>query len=251
MKKEKIAISLDPKMLEMVDASVDGLTIRSRSQAIEYFISKGIEQQYVRDAVILIRSKDAGTLVQEIEGKPLLTHHLDWLQEHGVENVYLITGQNLYLKQLEALSRGRVPHTQIILEQHETGTMGALNLVKDAMTGNFIVLFGDTLNRFDLTKMILFHLRTDKIATIGLISSMHPEKYSTVELEGDRIVEFRRQNSTSHIIDSGIYIFKPTIFSHFTQGKKFFERDVFPTLCHTNEIKGYFTHGKYLHLGED
>jgi NDP-sugar pyrophosphorylase family protein len=59
-------------------------------------------------------------------------------------------------------------------------------------------------------------------------------------------VEFRNEDSDSHIIDAGIYIFKPSIFKHLT-GKSF-EKEVLPKLCKTNEVKGYFTHGKYLHL---
>jgi len=248
MKKEKIAISVDPATLEMVDAMTDGLSIRSRSQAIEYLINKGIEQQYVKEAVMLIRGQEANLLLQEVEGKPLIDHHLDWLNEHGIETVYLVTGQSLHRQEIESHTKNRLPVTKIILENQPTGTMAALKLLDGKLHGNFVVLFGDTLNKFNLTKMILFHLKNEKIATIGLISSDEPTKYSTVELEGDRIVEFRREDSRSHIIDAGIYIFKPLIFKHFTNGK-FFERDVFPTLCHTDEIKGYFTHGTYVHLG--
>ncbi len=249
MTKEKIAISLDPTTLEMVDAMTDGLSIRSRSQAIEYLINKGIEQQYVRDAVMLIRGKDAGLLLQEVDGRQLIDHHLDWLQEHGIETVYLVTGPNPHQQGIERKTKGRLPVTKLILEDQPSGTMNALKLVEKVLTGNFIVMLGDTLNQFDLTKMVLFHLKNDKIATIGLISSSRPETYSMVELEGDRIVEFRREQSDSHVIDAGIYVFKPIIFKHFTAGKHF-ERDVFPRLCHTDEIKGYFTHGKYRHLGE-
>jgi NDP-sugar pyrophosphorylase family protein len=108
-------------------------------------------------------------------------------------------------------------------------------------------MLGDTLNDFNLTKMIIFHLHNDKIATVGLISTERPGQYSRIELEGDRIVEFRSK-SASHIIDAGIYICKPVVFQH-CNGKKYLDRDVFPKLCHTNDIKGYFTYGKYKHLG--
>jgi NDP-sugar pyrophosphorylase family protein len=250
MKKEKIAISLDPTTLEMVDAMTDGVRLRSRSQAIEYLVRKGIEHQYVREAVILIRGSELSILQRKVDGKEMLLHHLGWLEQHGIETAYLVTGNAPQLSDIERLARGHAPLLRVVLEERPSGTMGALKLVEQQMTGNFVVMFGDTLNQFDLTKMILFHLREGKIATIGLISSPHPERYSTVELEGDRIVEFRRKDSQSHIIDAGIYIFKPTIFSFFTGGKHF-ERDVFPNLCHTNDIKGYFTHGTYAHLGEE
>jgi NDP-sugar pyrophosphorylase family protein len=248
MKKEKIAISIDKPTREMVDAMVDGLTMRSRSQAIEFLITKGIEHQYVRDAVILCRGDDADLLLAVIDRKPLLTHHLTWLKAHGVQQITLVVGKTQQLQRIQQIAQES--GARVIVDERERGTLPALLLVRHGLARNFIVLLGDTLNEFDLTKMILFHLKNDKLATIGLISSPTPQKYSTVELEGDRIVEFRRRDSRSHIIDAGIYIFKPGIFKHCKQGMRFLERDVLPRLCHTNEVKGYFTHGRYVHLGE-
>jgi len=42
--KEKIAISLDKPLLTLLDALVDGITYRSRSQAIEHLLRKGLAQ---------------------------------------------------------------------------------------------------------------------------------------------------------------------------------------------------------------
>jgi NDP-sugar pyrophosphorylase family protein len=248
MKKEKIAISIDRPTLEMVDAMVDSLTIRSRSQAVEFLIAKGIEHQYVKDAVILIKGDDARILLKMVEKKPLLAHQLDWLAHHGVQHVSLVTGESPMLRKIREVCEESMLRVRIVIDEKETGTVQALGLCRKELRRSFIVLLGDTLNRFDLTKMILFHLKHDRIATVGLISTTKPSHYSTVDLEGDRIVEFRKEGSESHIIDAGIYIFKPMIFKHLNG--KLLDRDVFPTLCHTNDIKGYFTFGRYLHLSE-
>jgi NDP-sugar pyrophosphorylase family protein len=167
--------------------------------------------------------------------------------EHGIKNVFIITGKNAPIEKIQSIEEHPL-RVRIITEERSSGNIPALLLVRKELTNNFILLLGDTLNKFELTKMILFHLKHDKIATIGLISTPSPEKYSRVDLEGDRIVSFREKGSESHIIDAGIYIFKPRIFKYLGH-KKFFEKEVLPELCHTNEIKGYFTHGKYLHLG--
>jgi len=248
MKKEKIAISIDRPTREMVDAMVDGLTMRSRSQAIEFLISKGIEHQYIRDAVILIKGDHADTLLKTIEKKPLLSHQLEWLSTHGVQNVYVITGESASLQKIRELCDISQLRVKIVIDEKQAGTVPALSLARKELQRNFIVMLGDTLNRFDLTKMILFHLKHDRIATVGLISTPDPQHFSTVDLEGDKIVEFRKQGSDSHIIDAGIYIFKPSIFRQLAG--KYLDRDVFPTLCHTNDIKGYFTFGKYSHMGK-
>ena len=38
MKKPKIAISLDKPLLDLIDSKVDGSILRSRSQAMEFFL---------------------------------------------------------------------------------------------------------------------------------------------------------------------------------------------------------------------
>lgn len=248
-KREKIAISVDPATLRMVDGMVDGLTLRSRSQAIEYLVGKGLEQQSVRDAVLLARGAEAGVLLRQIDGRPLLSHHLAWLREHGIERAFLVTGPSAPLAEIEAITKEAPVLTRLVIEEQEKGTAPAIRLLRKELPRHFLVLLADTLNRFDLTKMILFHLRHDRVATVGLISSDTPEKYSSVELEGDRIAEFRRDSRASHVIDAGIYLFAPRIFGHLAR-RKFLDRDVFPQLCHTDEIKGYFTRGQYRHYGE-
>ncbi len=250
MKKEKIAISVDRTTLDMVNAMVDKTTIRSRSQAIEYLISKGIEHQYIRTAILLIRGSDAKLLLKDIEGTTLLAHHLDWLAAHGVTDAILITGKKAPLEEMAKIAADRPIRLRTIVEEKEAGTVPALLRVRKEMGKNAIVMLADTRNEFDLTKMILFHLKADRVATVGLISSDKPEKYSCVLLEGDRIVAFERHSRASHVIDAGIYIVSPRILKQLSAKQKFLDRDVFPALCRTNEISGYFTHGTYRHYGE-
>ena len=250
MKREKIAISVDPSTLDMVFAMVDGLTIRSRSQAIEYLIAKGIEHQYIRTAILLIRGADANLLLKDADGMPLLARHLAWLHQHGVQDAILITGKSAPLAEIERIAAGKPIRLRTIIEEKEGGTVPALLRARKELSKHTIVMLADTRNEFDLTKMILFHLKADRVATIGLISSDHPEKYSCVLLEGDRIVEFQRDSRASHVIDAGIYILSPRVLKRFGARQKFLDRDVFPSLVHTNEITGYFTHGLYKHYGE-
>jgi NDP-sugar pyrophosphorylase family protein len=136
----------------------------------------------------------------------------------------------------------------ITIDEKQQGTVPALALLRKELQRNFILILGDTLNRFDLTKMIIYHLQHDRMATIGLISTPNPRPYSRVDMEGDRIIEFRNKESLSHVFDAGIYIFKPVIFKHLV-GKRL-DGDVFPKLCRTNDLKGYFTYGKYFNLGD-
>jgi NDP-sugar pyrophosphorylase family protein len=250
--KEKIAISLDRPLLTMVDAMVDGTTYRSRSQAIESLVRKGLAQEYVRDAVILIKKDHQKLLLQDVQGKPLLLQHLLLLEKASVKRCYLVTQKSNYTDDLLVAVEGKTKiQFQIVHEEKQQGNVAALALVKDQLSTHFVVLLGDTYNLFDLKKMILFHLSKNKIATVGLMTHKEPSLYSSVQLEGDRIVEFRnRKQSDSYVVDAGVYVFNLMLFEYFKNKVRFFEKDVLPKLCALDQINGYFTYGKYVHFGE-
>ena len=54
MKKPKIAISLDQSLLDQIDSKVDGSIIRSRSQAIELFLRRGLHDEKIDTAFLLV-----------------------------------------------------------------------------------------------------------------------------------------------------------------------------------------------------
>ena len=249
--KEKIAISLDRPLLTLIDALVDGTTLRSRSQAIESLVRKGISQEYVHDAVILVKKEHQQLLLAKVHGKTLIAAHLSLLERANVKRCYLITPTSALIEKIQKnIPRNSKVHFTFIEEKEQKGNVHALQLVKEKLSTNFVVLLGDTYNDFDLKKMILFHLNKNKIATVGLMSHNQPNLYSSVELEGDRIVAFRnKKKSQSFVIDAGIYVCKPTLFSSFSKNTSVLERDVLPKLCSGKHAQGYFTYGEYRHLG--
>ena len=66
MRKPKIAISLDNQLLKLIDSKVDGNVIRSRSQAMEFYLRKGIQDQSIDTAVILLRGEHQSISLKKI-----------------------------------------------------------------------------------------------------------------------------------------------------------------------------------------
>lgn len=248
MRKEKIAISLDKPLLEMVDSTIDNVKVSSRSQAISILLQHALEKQYITQAVVLLRTSHIPLLFQESGGKLVLEKQIHFLQENGIEDVYFITGNHYQLETVQSHFRKKDIRFHLILEKEQKGNIPALQLLQSELRSNFVLLNGDTLNIFPLKKMIHFHLRTDKVVTIGLTISSS-KGYNTVELEGDQIVAYKKNvGHASSVIDAGIYVCKPTLFSYFSKGTVL-ERDVLPKLCAGHHAQGYFTYGEYVHLG--
>ena len=241
MKKEKIAISIDSGVLSLLDSKVDGSMLRSRSQAIEYFLGKGLQEDSVTIAVLLLRGGQQGIALKQIHGKSLLQHQVEFFVSSGIKTLYLVT-QSPSRELRESLVGLPVE----IVEANKRGNAGALSELSEKIISNFVVMSGDTLNHFDLRRMVSKHRALGKLATMGLMTREKASAYGSVVLDGDFIVDFREKTGSSHIVNAGIYVFKPEIFELLSGS---LERDVFPKLAKLKELVGHFTYGEYEHVG--
>ncbi len=249
MKKRKIAISLNNDTLDLVDEFMGKSSLSSRSQAIEHLINRAVNKDPPRKAVLLIRDKDQKYLFENFAGKTILEHHVTFLKENNIKEIYLVTktSEEFNASTLRILRDGEV---KIVDEIVSKGTAAALNLLRDKLFGNFIVINADTFNDFNIKKMISQHLKNQNIATIGLISAPDPEKSGSVVLDGSYIVSFKEKqfHSSSNVISAGIYILNSRIFSLINLKTRSLEEDVFPILAKNRSAQGFFTFGKFLHV---
>jgi len=247
--KEKIAISIDKSILDKIDNKIDNSIIRSRSQAIEYFLMKGLKEESIDAAVILIKGSQQEILLKQIKGTSLIKHHLSFFSSFGIKNCFIVTqhtkNTNLLLNEISNSSI----NVQII-ETESKGNAQALLSLKEKLPANFICMSGDVYNNFDLAKMIKKHLDSDKLATMGLMSSDETSDYGTAVLDGDLIVDFEEKpkKAASHIVNAGIYIFKKEFFE-LIKSSLSLEKDLFPQIAKLKQLIGFFTHGEYQHLG--
>ena len=248
MTKPKITISLDNSLLRLVDSKVDGSVIRSRSQAIEYFLKKGLQEQSVNVAVLLLKGEHQATALKDIKGMSLIKHQINFFSKYGIKTIYVITQhtKNMNLL-LDEISDSKVNIE--IIEKQAKGNADALEAVKTKVINSFIVMSGDTYNNFDLLKMIKKHIESEKLATMGLMTREKTSSYGTAILDGDLIVDFKEKPKyySTNIVNAGIYIFKPEVFGLF-EDDVFLEKDLFPKLARIKQLIGFFTYGEYLHL---
>jgi len=248
MVKSKIAISLDSPLLKLVDSKVDGSVIRSRSQAIEYFLKKGLQEQSVSTAVLLLKGEHQVFALKDIKGRSLIKQQIDFFSNYGIKTMYVITQhtKNINLL-LNEVSNAKI--NVEIIEKQAKGNADVLKAVKEKINNNFIVMSGDTYNNFDLLKMIKKHMESEKIATMGLMTREKTNSYGTAVLDGDLIVDFQEKprHYSTNIVNAGIYIFKPEVFEMFEDVVSL-EKGLFPKLARIKQLVGFFTYGEYLHF---
>lgn len=249
MTKPKIAISIDNSLLKLIDSKIDKSVIRSRSQAVEYFLKKGLQQQSADAAVLLLKGGHQSVALKEIKGKSLIGQQIEFFSRYGIKTVYIVTQHTKNMNMLlNEISNSKI--NAEIIEKQAKGNAEALLSVKDKITNSFVVMSGDTYNNFDLLKMIKKHTESGKLATMGLMTREKTSSYGTAILDGDLIVDFQEKprHYSTNIVNAGIYIFKPEVFELFDNVHSL-EKDLFPKLARMKQLAGFFTYGEYVHFG--
>jgi len=249
MKKTKIAISLDKDLLDEIDSKVDGSVIRSRSQAIELFLGKGLREQGITTAVILASKAHHNILLKEVKGKKLILKQLEFFKNNGIKEVFIVTQHSPLINQIIDITKDSGVEVRVF-EKESKGNADALFSTKDKLKKSFIIMSGDTYNEFNLKKMIKKHLESKKLMTMGLMSMEKTAEYGNVVLDGDMVVEFQEKpkKNISNVVNAGIYIFKREIFNLFDKNTISLEKDLFSKVAGIKQAVGFFTHGEYMHL---
>ncbi len=249
MKKVKIAISLNKELLDDIDSKVDGSVIRSRSQAIELFLEKGLREQGVYTAVLLISGKQHNILFKEIKGKPLILNQIELFKNNGIKEVFIVTQRSSLINNIIDLTKDKGIDVRIF-EKEVKGNAEALLSIKDKLKKSFIAMSGDTYNEFNLKKMVKKHLEANKLMTMGLMTREKTAEYGNVVLDGDLVVSYdeKPKKNISNVVNAGIYVFKLEIFSLFDKNTVSLEKDLFSKIAGIKQAVGFFTHGEYLHV---
>jgi len=250
MTKTKIAISIDKDLLEMVDSRTDKNFLRSRSQAIDFFLRRGLQEVSIDTAVIMLKGSQFHLLLKMFKGKLLIHHQLDFFYKNGIKNVYITTQSNESVEKIKSEVEKLKINVEIIVNKAE-GNAQALYFLKEKINGSFVVMSGDTLNLFELKNMVRKHLSSDKLGTIGLMSVNDPKNYGNVILDGDLVTDFfeKPEENMSNIANAGFYIFKREIFELLDNKTKSLENSILPKLAKIKQLVGYFTMGEYWHFG--
>lgn len=261
MNKEKIAISLEKTLLQMIDTKIDGTLIRSRSQAIEYYLKKGLCDCNVNTGVILLHKSHHKNSLKNINGKALLTLQLEHFHKYGLNNILIITQHSNLMNDIMNIAETLQKKMSIrIIEKDVKGNCDALRSSREEINQggtkeNFVVISGDILNEFNIGGILAFHQKNSEssstIATIGLMERDDSSKYGNVTLDGDKITEFveKPKSAKTHIVNAGFYVMNQRIFEY-TKGVSSLEREVFSKLAQDGKLRGYFTKGEYIHVCE-
>ena len=103
---------------------------------------------------------------------------------------------------------------------------------------NFMLTYGDGLSNQNLKKLLKFHLKHKKIATMTVVRP--PVRFGEVKLKGNLVSRFKEKpQSSTAWINGGFFVFNYKIFDFIKNDKIMLEREPMEKLQKIKELYGY------------
>ncbi len=192
-----------------------------------------------------------------VVGRPVMEHILTLLRRHGITEC-VVTVQYLANAIQDYFGDGRSLGMKLIYAVEETplGTAGSVKNATKHLNETFLVVSGDAVTDFDLTRIVDFHRRSGSVATLTLTHVPNPLDYGVVIVAKDGGVrQFLEKPSWGEVfsdtVNTGIYVLEPQVLDRVPANESYdFSQDVFPALLQDDEpLFGYVAEGYWCDVG--
>jgi mannose-1-phosphate guanylyltransferase len=190
-----------------------------------------------------------------LAGRPFLTFMLDWLREHGVDDVLLSCGFLAHAVEDVLGEEYNGVRLRYVHEDEPLGTAGPVRLAADEglLQDRVFILNGDVLTDMDLTAQLAFHEEKGAKATLALIAVEDTSSYGVVPTdENGAVLEFLEKSpgpAPTDRINAGAYVIERDVVERIPAGRAVsFEREVFPGLVGEG-LYGFHSEGYWIDIG--
>jgi glucose-1-phosphate cytidylyltransferase len=202
----------------------------------------------------------------EIGGKPLLWHILKIYSSHGINDFIICCGYKGYvIKEYFAnyflhmsdvtfdISKNTMDVHQLHGEPwkitlidtgDETLTGGRLLRVKEYVKNEeaFCFTYGDGLSDVDISALIQFHEKHNKLATVTAVKP--PGRYGALELEGTEVKGFiEKPPGEGGLINGGFFVLSPECINFIKNDQISWEGSPLKKLASQNQLEAFIHNG--------
>lgn len=186
-----------------------------------------------------------------------MEYAIELLKKHGIYRI-AVTLQYLPEHIKDYFGNGSAWGVELyyFVEESPLGTAGSVKNAEDFLDEPFIVVSGDALTDFDLSKAIDFHFRAASQATLVLTTVDAPLEYGVVVTHNDgRIRRFLEKPGWGEVfsdqVNTGIYILQPEVLGEIPSGGMYdFSKNLFPKLFEQQKpLFGYVASGYWCDIG--
>jgi len=175
---------------------------------------------------------------------PIIQHIMELYKKYGYEDFLLAGGYKFnvlykYFKKQKKFKSVKVVNTGV-------GTLTGLRIFKLKKylqdQENFMLTYGDGLSNQNLKKLLKFHLKHKKAATVTAVRP--PVRFGELVLKRSSIKNFAEKPQVKRgWINGGFFIFNQSIFNYLSKKNEMLEKGPLERLVKKNNLKAFRHHG--------
>ena len=148
---------------------------------------------------------------------------IEELVNYGFNNLLLTIGykSNIFVEFINRLKEKYKTNIDVFIENKPLGECGALWLIKDKLSQQFVFINGDLIFSMDFWKLISFHQRLSSNLTLVTHTSDHPNDSDLVSAPNGTLIEDifikglkKRNEGSAYLGNSGIFVLNKSILDN-------------------------------------
>jgi glucose-1-phosphate cytidylyltransferase len=175
----------------------------------------------------------------KINNKPILIHIMNHFSKAGFNEFYVALGYKGYVIKNFFKKNKFKWKINLIETGKNTMTGGRLKrMQKHLKTDCFFMTYGDGISNVNLKKLLKFHKKNKKIATLTAVRP--PARFGSIKIKGNLVKVFKEKSKLDEgWINGGFFVFEPNIFKYIKNDKTYLERDPLENISKKRELLAY------------
>jgi glucose-1-phosphate cytidylyltransferase len=180
----------------------------------------------------------------KIGNKPIIWHIMKFYSYYGINDFIICLGYkgNILINELKKVTIKESWNIKYVQTGLKTMTGGRIKKIKKFISTdeNFCLSYGDGLSNVNIKKLINFHLKNKKIATLTAVKYKNPKGILMI---GKNYNIKKIKEKPIEYINGGFFVLSNKIFKYLKDSKTIFERDCLPKLAKKNQLIGFKHNG--------
>jgi dTDP-glucose pyrophosphorylase len=158
--------------------------------------------------------------MMEVAGRPILERIVLHLVGYGVKRIFIAVNYLAEMIQSHFGSGEQFGCTiEYLCEDQPLGSGGALSLLPRDLAHPMLVMNGDLVSQFDLSRMLEHHARERAAATIAARHHQVDIPFGVLDTRDGALQALTEKPSAHFLINAGIYVIEPTLLDLIPPGR--------------------------------
>ena len=186
-------------------------------------------------------SKNIPKPMIKVLGKPIISRIISHYYKFGIREFIIAAGykKEVLKKYFKNKKSNKSMRLRVIDTGLKTMTGGRIKRLKKYLKDEtFLLTYGDGLSNLNIKKLIKFHKKNKKIATLTAVRP--PARFGAIKINGNKIKYFKEKSKLDEgWINGGFFVFESKIFDFLKNDQTYLEREPLQKISKKGELYAF------------